>query len=83
MIATRERCSRRSEVVELLIGVDVGSLKEHLLRLLGQLVLLVHLNAILQSFNITLLRTKMTLLNLLLFSLVSSLEVHLGLQIAS
>ena len=73
----------RSEVVELLVGVVIRRLEQHLLRLLGQLVLLVQLDTVLHSLNVALLCAQVTLLNRLLFNLFGSLEVNLGLQVAS
>ena len=73
----------RSEVVELLVGVVIRRLEQHLLRLLGQLVLLVQLDTVLHSLNVALLCAQVTLLNHLLFNLFGSLEVNLGLQVAS
>lgn len=70
-------------MVELLVGVVISRLEQHLLRLLGHLVLLVQLDTVLQSLNVALLGAQVAILNRLLFSLVSSLEVNLGLQVAS
>ena len=69
-------------MVQLLVGVVVGRLEEHLLRLLGQLVLLVQLNPVLQLVDIFLLGAHFTLLNRLLLRFVCSLEVYLRLQVA-
>ena len=69
-------------MIELLVRVVVGRLEKHLLRLLGQLVLLVQLDAILNQFYITLLLTQFARLDGLLFGLFRGLEIHLCLQIS-
>lgn len=71
-----------SEVIQLFIGVVVGGLNQHLLRLLRQLVLLVQLNAILETLHVPLLGSEIARGNSLLLDFVFCLEISLGLDVA-
>ena len=68
-------------MVELFVGVVVGGLDEHLLRLLSQLVLLVHLDACLELLYIALLGLQVALPSSLQLQLVGHLVVRLRLQV--
>ena len=70
-------------MIQLFVCIQVSCLIEHLLRLLGKLVLFIHLNASLHSLLIGLLGTNVALKNNLLLLFVSLLEIGLCLQITS
>ena len=69
-------------MIELLVGVIVGRLEEHFLRLLSQLVLFIKLDAILYQLDVTLLLTQLASLDGLLFDLFCGLEINLCLQVS-
>ena len=72
----QDSMSHSSEMVDLLVRVVVGRLVEHLLRLFGQLVLVVQLDPRLQPFNVGLLRAHIAVDQSLLPGLVFGLEVE-------
>ena len=68
-------------MIQLLVGVDVGCLGEHLLRLLSKLILFVHRNTGLHLLDIALLSNDFTVCNCVLSCLVFLLERALILQV--
>ena len=68
-------------MVELLVGVKVCSLEEHLLRLTCHQVLILHFNARLEPFDVVLLIAKLALSYRLLLQFILLLEITLSLQI--
>ncbi len=69
-------------MVKFFVSVQVGGLAEHLLRLLGQGVLVLHLDARLQLLRIALLLSDLALDVRLLPELVLGLELDLVLEVA-
>ena len=70
-----------SEVVDLLVGVEVGGLEQHLCGVASILILVHHVDTGIQVFHVDLLGANLAVLNLLLLHLVLLLEVALGLQV--
>lgn len=70
-----------SEVVDLLVSVEVSCLQEHLLRLAGQCILVLHFDASLQTFVVVLLGAHFALCDRLLLRFIFLLEIALILQV--
>ena len=68
-------------MVDFLVSVKVGGLKEHLLRRTGISVLILHLDASVKLLGVDLLGTHFAILYRLPFHLVLLLEIALSLQV--